>query len=292
MAARNRVFAIADDPSVLFEKSVLWFLPSRFVSPRLWDYSRQVYEFATGLERQGNRLFCSSDEVVYWENKAYMHRRLAECGAPMPRTQILTTESWFAAKFDIEPVLIKEEHAAGSSGVHHFARTTEARAFVQNYAFRPTESLLMQEVVPGATRDMRLTIVGDTIIRSASFWRIKSAEALASPQWRTTATRYGSRVDHGNIPESAVPLAVKCLRDLGIRMAGIDMIWIDDDVSRTPLILEISPYYQPNPPKPARYEHWSYKRYKQKPFIKEGYFSQQYMVFREIAGQVLDQGLF
>ncbi len=292
MAARNRVFAVADDPSALFDKSILWFLPNYLVSPRLWDYSRQVYDFSVGLERQGNRLFCSSDETIYWENKAYMYRKLDEIGAPTPRTTTLTAENWRSVEFDLEPVLIKEEHSAGSAGLHYFARAGDAHEFVRNYPFRPVESLLMQDVVRGATRDMRLTMVGDAMIRSASFWRIKKEEALSKRGWTTTATTYGSVVDHGNIPERLVPVAGEYLRKLGLRTAGIDMMWVDDDLSQNPLILELSPYYQPNPPKPLRYQHWSYKQYKQKPYIKEGYFSQQYLVFREISAQILDQGLF
>ena len=135
-------------------------------------------------------------------------------------------------------------------------------------------------------------MVGDSMIRSASFWRIKSADAVMNRQWTTTATTHGSAVEHGNIPDYVVRQAAEYLRQLAVRTAGIDLIWADDDLSRTPLVLELSPYYQPNPPKPARYQDWSYKRYKQRPFIKEGYFHQQYVVFREIAGEVLDQGFF
>jgi len=288
---RGRTFAVSDDPSTLFHKSVVWFLPAQFISPRLWDHSRQVYEWALGLEEQGNRLLCSSDEVLYWENKVYMHRKLAEIGAASPETRVLTSATWEDAEFDIEPVLIKEEHSAGSKGVHYFARSAEAREFVKRYSFRPTESLLMQEVVRGATRDLRLTMVGDRMIRSASFWRIKTSDT-SNRNWTTTATTYGSVVKHGDVPESVVPLAAEYLQTLGIRTAGIDLMWIDDDLSGEPLILELSPYYQPNPPKPKRYADSGYKQFKKEPYAKDGYFSQQYLVYSEIAAAILDQGLF
>jgi hypothetical protein len=69
-------------------------------------------------------------------------------------------------------------------------------------------------------------------------------------------------------------------------------MWVDDDVTRPPLVLEVSPYFQPNPPKPDRYAHWTYKQYKEKPYVKGGYLLQQYAVFREMAAQVLDQQLY
>jgi hypothetical protein len=69
------------------------------------------------------------------------------------------------------------------------------------------------------------------------------------------------------------------------------MMWADDDVDGTPLILEVSPYFQPNPPKPARYGEWTYSEYKRRPFVRDGYFSQQYVVFREIAAAIVEQRL-
>jgi hypothetical protein len=292
MAARDRVFAVIDAPSVIFDKSVVWFLPNSLVSPRLWNYPQQAYEFAAGLEQQGNRLFCSSEEVMYWENKAFMHRKLKEIGAPTPQTTILTVENRKSVDFDIEPALVKEEHAAGSAGIHYFSTSHELRKFVMSYTFRPRESLMMQEIVRGATKDLRLTMVGDKMIRSATYWREKTHEALLNPTWTSTATTYNSLVRHGDIPEWVVPTIAGYLRTLGIRTAGIDLMWTDDDSSGNPLILELSPYYEPNPPKPHRYAHWSYKEYKAKPFVREGYIFQQYLAFRDIAAEILDQGLF
>ena len=119
LAERGREFAITHDPRIVFGKSVIWFLPNHLVRPQLWDYSRQVQEFVAGVERQGNRLLCSSDELAYWENKATMHQRFREIGVPTPETRILTTETRDSVEFDFEPVLLKEEHSAGSEGIHY-----------------------------------------------------------------------------------------------------------------------------------------------------------------------------
>src|SRR4051812_7836984 len=104
LAEAERTFAITEEPGDVFDKAVIWFVPDkRFVFPRLWDYSRQVYQFAVGMESQGNRPLCSADETLFWENKAHMHRRLADIGAPTPRTEILTAEGWQSSGFDLEP---------------------------------------------------------------------------------------------------------------------------------------------------------------------------------------------
>lgn len=292
MAARERPFAVTDNPGQVFGKRVAWFIPGTFVRPQLWDYSRQTHEFALGLEAQGNELFCSAAETRYWENKAHMHRRFDEVGLATPPTVILTPDDWRNQAFDLAPVLVKEEHSAGSLGIHYFAEAPDAWAWVSRHAFRPGESLIMQEVVPGATRDLRVTMVGARVIPGATYWRIKSPEAIASPQWTPTATKYNTQVRHDGIPSSVEPLLAGYLRDLGLRTAGVDLIWSDDDTSRPPLVLELSPYYQPNPPKPARYGNLSYKQFKARPYRKDGYATCQFHVFREIAAALLDQGLF
>ena len=94
------------------------------------------------------------------------------------------------------------------------------------------------------------------------------------------------------IPDAIVPVIARYLEALNMRVAGIDLMWVDDDVSRDPLVLEVSPYFQPNPEKPPRYAHWTYKQYKAKPYARDGYFREQYRVFREIAAEISDQGLF
>lgn len=292
LAIRGRRFAVTDRPEQVFGKSVMWFLPNQFVAPRLWDYSRQTYEFAVGMERQGNRVFCSSQETAFWENKVHMHRRLADVGAATPHTQILDAGNWRDAPFAREPVLIKQEHSSSSAGVYYFATASEARDFVARYPFRPTESLIMQELVRGATRDLRVTIVGDRCIESATYWRIKSPKALSKEGWTSTATTYDSLVEHRDVPQSAVSFAVGFLRALGVRTAGVDLMWVDDDLAGDPLVLEFSPYYQPNPPKPERYSNLSYKEFKGNWTAKEGYLASQYGVFRQIAAEILDQGLF
>lgn len=291
LAARSRQFAIADEPRVLFEKSIVWFLPNMLVAPPLWDYSRQVHEFVLGLERQGNTLFCSSDEMIYWENKAAMHRKFAETGVQTPETRLLTRDRWRSVEFDLEPVLLKEEHSAGSEGIHHFSSADEARGFVATYPFRPGETLIMQEVVPGATRDLRLTMVGEQMIPSATFWRSKPDDGV-SGHWTTTASKYGSTIEHRDIPPQAVAAGIDVMRKLGLRIAGMDLMWTDDDASGTPLVLETSPYFQPNPPKPERYEHLSYSEFKQRPYVEDGYLSRQYVVFRSMAAEALEQHLF
>jgi glutathione synthase/RimK-type ligase-like ATP-grasp enzyme len=292
LAARGRAFAVTDEPREIFDKRVAWFLPGTFVRPRLWDYSRQAYEFARGLEDQGNNVFCSSSETAYWENKAHMHAMFERHDIPTPQMLLITRQNRADAAIDFAPVLVKEEHSAGSAGLHFFPSATEARRFIDQYPLRPGETLIVQALVRGATRDMRLTMAGSAAIRSATYWRQKSAKAVADPNWTPTATKHGSTVVHADPPDGVVSIVAGYLDALGVRTAGVDLIWVDDDVERPPLVLELSPYYQPNPPKPDRYADWSYREFKQRSHVPQGYLSGQYGCFREVAAQLMEQGLF
>lgn len=291
LAARGRRFALTDEAGTIFGKSVAWALPPRFVHPRLWNYARQVQQFVHGLESQGNRAFLSSAEAAFWENKAYMHRKLDEIGAPTPRTVVVTAGTRAGAEIDFEPVVIKEEHSAGSSGIHYLPTVAAARRFLDGYAFRPEESLIVQEVVEGANRDLRLTMVGDRSIPAATYWRVKAAEAREGAEWTTTATTYGSAVVHEEPPPRAVELCARVLERLSVRTAGFDLMWRGDDLTGEPLILELSPFYQPNPPQAAG-DSRSYKEFKRRRYRTDGYFKRQHLAYREIAATILDKGLF
>jgi glutathione synthase/RimK-type ligase-like ATP-grasp enzyme len=291
LAARGRTFAITTEPAALFEKSVAWALPPRLIEPRLWNHARQVQEFVTGLEAQGNRTFLSAAETLYWENKAYMHRRFDDVDVPTPATVIVDVASRDDADFDFEPLVVKQEHAAGSSGVRFFPGAEAARDYIRSYGFRPGEHLIVQAVVPGATRDLRLTMVGDTPIRSATYWRIKSQETLEAAEWRTTATSYGSTVRHEEPPARAVQLCARIMHDFSVRTAGFDVMWAEDDLDGTPLVLELSPFFQPNPPSPDG-DSSAYKRFKRRRYRADGYFERQHAAYREIAATILDKGFF
>ena len=108
-----------------------------------------------------------------------MHQAVCGSGIPTPETKLLTSDTWSSTPFDIQPVLIKDEHSSGSAGIRYFETAEEARRFVANYPFKPSESLILQEVVRGASKDLRLTMVGNRVIRRASFWRVKTGQTPA-----------------------------------------------------------------------------------------------------------------
>lgn len=290
LAAAGKRVAVSAEPGEVFGKRVFWSLPYKIFVPRLWDQSRQCVAFADGLEAQGNSLFTSSAEARFWENKRFMHERFSETGVRTPATTLLTTENCTQAELP-EPLLLKEEHSAGSAGIYFFPTARAARDFAIKRTWMPGETLIAQQLVAGATRDLRLTLVGKTVIRSATYWRIKPKCGVGSA-WISTATSNNSTVQHAPVPQELVTTVAGYLSALGLRTAGVDIMFEGDDVSRGPLILEVSPIYQPNPPKPIRYNHYSYNRYKHTFWGRQSYYSEQHKAFREIFNVALQQNLF
>jgi glutathione synthase/RimK-type ligase-like ATP-grasp enzyme len=291
LANRNIRFAVTDKAETIFNKKVFWTVRLDLMNPILWNYSSQLNDFAKGLESQGNQLFCSSEELLFWENKGHMHRKFDEAEVPTPKTIVLTNSNVSVPELPGAPLLVKEEHSSGSQGIHFFDSADKALKFIQNHDWKPDEKLIVQSIIQGATKDLRVTIVGDKIIPSATYWRIKSKSRPDGPVWTTTATTYNSTVLHDQIPPGTQEFVSGVLRKLGMRTAGADLMWENDDISKTPLVLEVSPIYQPNPPKPARYENYGYKQFKKKKFGKETYFVKQFDVFLDIANAILDQDL-
>jgi len=52
------------------------------------DYTKPLHDIVEQLETQGNRVFPSSKEIFYWENKGYMHKKFKEHNISEPQTEI------------------------------------------------------------------------------------------------------------------------------------------------------------------------------------------------------------
>jgi hypothetical protein len=113
--------------------------------------------------------------------------------------------------------------------------------------------------------DLRAIVVGDRVV--LHYWRRNTAA-----EWRPTSTSRGSVVDFWNFPEQWRSAIVDAVRKLGLRTGALDIAWEKDDTLTPPLILEVSPVYQPNPEPPPRYRHMPYYEYKKKCFVPGSYF--------------------
>ena len=237
----------------------------KFMNPySLLDCPTFLLGTARALERQNNVLLPGSDELAYWENKGFMHERFAQLGIDQPETHVLRTEDLPAFAGLSPPFLVEELHSAGGVGVHKI-ESGDAQARLARRLLERGQYEIVAQAIVAVTRDLRVTVVGDEIV--LAYWRINPPG-----QWRPTSTAGGSRVLFGDFPVQWRDYFLETTRRLGLTAAAYDVAWEGDDVGTRPLILEVSPFFQPNPPLPAELGQLPYRDYKKKLVGRQPYF--------------------
>ena len=239
---------------------------------RFKEYPTFLVGTIKALEAQRNEMYLSSAEVEYWENKAFMHRQFDRLDISQPKTYILRAEELADFRELSYPFIVKEVHSQGSKGLHKIDSAERQSAVATMLAGKG--EILAQRIV-NMTRDLRVTIVGDEIV--LAYWRINPEK-----EWRPTSTTHGSSVDFGNFPEQWRSYFLEITRRMGLRTAAYDVCWEGDDVTTMPIILEVSPYFQPNAVLPAHLSHVPYRTYKKMIFTKEPYFKTKVDAYCEV----------
>lgn len=264
---------------LLVNKEV-YFTYSRSYDPyRFANHSENMKYICKQLEQQGCQVFPSSYEVQFWENKAYMHQKFEELGISTPETHLYTSLPELLSKRIVYPYLIKEEHSFSSYGVHKINSEEQLIKLIDETFFLRNRQIVVQELL-NMKRDLRVILVGNKIV--LHYWRINTDK-----EWKPTSTSHGSDVDFVSFPEQWRSFIIQQFKALGLRTGAFDIAWQNDDLSTTPLILEVSPYYQPNPPVDPKEMGISYGEYKQKFLLKSGY-DQRFVdvVFKIIREQI------
>jgi glutathione synthase/RimK-type ligase-like ATP-grasp enzyme len=230
----------------------------------LSNYSNSLFFVTNELEKQGNKLFPKSSEVNLWENKGYMQEKFVTSNISHPKTIILGRNY---SSNDIEnieyPILVKEVHSAGSRGVKKVNTEVELKEKIAVAFGKGHSTVLLQHLV-NMRKDLRVIVMDNKII--LYYWRVNPTK-----EWKPTATSFGNTTEFGNFPEQWEHFFIESLKKLNIPTGAFDIAWENDDINTTPLVLEVSPSYQPNPEIPIQYKDIPFKNYKKKLFIKNAY---------------------
>ena len=226
------------------------------------NYAESLLLFLSDLEKQGNALIPRKSDAAYWENKEYMQQQFQNLNIPHPKTWIVSKAEQLPSEQILDfPVLYKPFHSSGSVGiveVKDYASLLETIEKEGRYGF------FLQKRV-NMTRDIRVIFVGDEIV--LHYWRINN-----SKEWKPTSTGHGSSVDFDFFPEQWRDFIHQEYKKLNLKTGAFDITWENDDFDTTPLFLEVSPSYMPNPPQPKEYASLTYKAYKNKLFGKQAYY--------------------
>jgi glutathione synthase/RimK-type ligase-like ATP-grasp enzyme len=222
------------------------------------NYANVIQQYIKELEEQGNEVFPSYEEILYWENKDYMHRMFK-------KLEIRTPATFFADEVnDFEklkyPLLVKEIHSAGSAGLHKVENATALNELVKQ---KGAKNIIIQELL-NIKKDLRVIIIDGEIV--LHYWRINTSD-----KWKPTSTSHGSLVDFEFFPMRHKKWILDQYNKLGIRVAAFDIAWDNDNLDTTPYVLEVSPLYLPNPAMPKKWKDKSYAEWKKTLGLKNGY---------------------
>ena len=93
---------------------------------------------------------------------------------------------------------------------------------------RFSQPLILQKFVPNPGRDIRVFVIGDSVVGSAYKYR-------AEGKWKTNVAQGGRMVDE-KVPEDILELGLEATRVMGLDYSGVDIIESPDG----PVILEVN----------------------------------------------------
>ncbi|MEO9872931.1 MAG: hypothetical protein ABJF63_20780, partial [Ekhidna sp.] len=203
------------------------------------NYLSIQHYITSNLSNQRNRIYPNSHEMNLWENKALMHRMFEELNINTPKTVVLESLNEPNSRQLPFPFLIKEEHSFSSQGIHLINNKEQLDQCINEKFLERNKHIILQKLI-NMRRDLRVILVGDEIV--LHYWRINK-----SKDWKPTATGYGSEVDFVMFPEKWRHYIIEVFKKLNLVTGAFDITWENDDLESEPLILEVSPNYQPNP---------------------------------------------
>lgn len=253
-------------PEPVSGKNILYTVSQRFNKKNEEDYTKPLIKEINRLESQGNRLYPSSAEAMFWENKIYMHEQFNALEIPQPRTAFITEgqDAEAALRDHHYPLLIKEAHSRHSQGIYKVSNLQEAIAIITKRRKEKVSDFLVQDLVD-MRRDLRVILTREEIV--LHYWRINLAE-----NWKPTSTSHGSMVDFESFPEKWRQLIIDSFKKLKLTSGAFDICFQHDDTNTQPFILEVSSVYQPNPRPTGKNAIIPYYSYKKKIFTSNPYF--------------------
>jgi len=250
-----------------FNNKNIYLRYSRELDPfKFSNYTHTLHFVCQQLEDQNCVVHPGSNEVLYWENKGFMTEKFFERNISTPKTFLLTNINQ-SDSIDLPyPFLIKEEHSAGSDGLHKISCKEDLSIFYTKSDYFSRNKFLIAQELLNMRRDLRVIVVGDKVVHH--YWRINRSD-----QWRPTASSFGGDIEFGAFPEQWREFIIEQFKRLNITTGAFDIAWRDDDLSNTPLILEVSPNYQPNPNVDLSNTKLSYREFKEKLLFHNSYYN-------------------
>jgi len=249
-----------------YNKKIIFYGSSKYNYFGFRNYMEVIPFISKNLEEQGNIVFPSSYEASLWENKSEMHSVFENLNIRTPKTLKIDLERIVHEEIESfqYPALIKEEHSCSSRGIYKVDTPDDVYNLLKNKLLVANNKHIILQQLLEMRKDLRVILVKNNIV--LHYWRVNLSE-----DWKPTSTGHGSKVDFETFPEQWKDWIIETFKKLNITTGAFDIAWQNDDLDSEPYILEVSPFYQPNP-KPKTLENINnYGKWKKSLTYKDNY---------------------
>ena len=265
------------------KKNIIFFASDVYNVFGFNNYVNSLIDITKSLESQNNHVFPNIHEVRFWENKAYMHEFFESEFIRTPNTKIYDINNFNSYSVEIKyPLLLKDEHSCSGKGIYKITSKEEMDIFIANFKSTPVRKKIILQNLLNIRRDLRVILVGEEIV--LHYWRINLSE-----EWKPTSTSYGSNVDFDNFPEQWKSWIIESFVKLKLRTGAFDIAWENDDLSTEPYILEVSPFYQPNPRPKSKDDLENYGQWKKSTRLHNSYQLSLVNTFQDIQEKFIEE---
>jgi glutathione synthase/RimK-type ligase-like ATP-grasp enzyme len=208
------------------------------------DCSIQISSHIAKIENMGATCYPNSYLMQFYENKKKLFELFKCRNIKIPNTFYVPTEKLYMAERkniqDILPCVIKFCYSCGSKLMDQAFTIEELDNKLKNIYSKNVGEFIIQKKIK-FTKEARLSYVNDNIFHG--YYRLKSSNEDLSG-----ATRFGSLTDF-NIDLSKYTDFIKdFIKKTNFYIGGIDICWENDNLDEEPYVLEVSHYYEINPP--------------------------------------------
>jgi len=214
---------------------------------------RSLYNFLSDFGTP-NKIWPPLSSVKYYQDKIEQLEAFVKHGIPTPASIVIAREDigkLHQVPHELFPMLLKHPYSSSSAGLEkcdglEHVQTCAIGWFNRNPGW---EQFILQEFLD-IDADMRVTYIGEEIIHG--YWRKKKSRSDFS-----SGTSSGSTLDF-NIPRHALlPVVRKLIKMVPIGAADISIIDLNQ-----PMVFEVSPIFEMNPPPPSELADQPYADYK------------------------------
>lgn len=206
--------------------------------------SIQLSNHIAKIENIGTTCYPNSYLMQFYENKKKLYELFKCRNIKIPETFYVPTEQEYVMKRKniqgILPCVIKFCYSCGSNLMDQAFTIEELDNKLKKiYAKNKGEFIIQKKIK--FTKEARLSYVNDNIFHG--YYRLKSSSDELSG-----ATHFGSLTDFNINLQKYSNFVRNFIKKTNFYIGGIDICWENDNLDEEPYVMEVSHYYEINPP--------------------------------------------